>query len=200
MLEMFACTKFLFQFFRDRIHLCAAFGFRFTDEQAHDLANDFTNDHFVSLLQAVAGSKLQRFFVGDINTESLFQAFTGIVPKLQVEELGFNVQLQGERAREQLLQSIKRNSSLRKVTSNGLIRSGDATGKKLEHYMVRNSRMAEWIENPTTIPEKVWFRALHEASEMQPDVLYRALHAIAREISTAKTTRKRKRPQFYVPS
>jgi len=176
------------------------FRLEFTNEPRLNLANVFTNDQFVSILEAVAGSKLQRFYVGDINSEPFFQAFTGIVPKLQVEELGFSIQFQGERAREQLLQSIKRNSSLRKVTSRGLIRSGGATEKKVEHYMVRNSCMAEWIENPTTIPERVWFRALHKASEMQPDVLYRALHAIAREISTAKTTRKRKRPQFYVPS
>ena len=66
--------------------------------------------------------------------------------------------------------------------------------------MVRNSRMAEWIENPITIPERAWFLALHKISEKQPDVLYRALHAIAPEINCAKTKRKRKRPQLYVPS
>jgi len=78
----------------------------------------------------------------------------------------------------------------------------DADQTRLVFYADRNERLDQWMDNPETVEHKVWPDALKLVEKAGPNFLFRGLRSVLGGDSTGSRCgkRKRKRPQFYIPS
>ena len=73
---------------------------------------------------------------------------------------------------------------------------------RLTFFADRNERLDQWVDKTETVNRKVWPEALTLAEKAGPDSLFRGLRSVLESdhIMSTQSGRKRKRPQFYVPS
>lgn len=100
------------------------------------------------------------------------------------------------------LNALKSNLKLRSLTIGDLddgniipFFNSDAERDEHRFYMDRNRSLRDWIDNPSTVPEKeLWFRALRLAMLAGHDELYEALKAVfPSQIETIVEGRSKKR-------
>ena len=65
---------------------------------------------------------------------------------------------------------------------------------KLKFYLERNVRLAQWVENPATVPKDLWKEACTLAAKAGPSMLFRLLRKIGPEVLPVRG-RKRKRSE-----
>jgi len=51
--------------------------------------------------------------------------------------------------------------------------------QRLEFYYSRNERYAEWTENPSTVPAKLWPEALFLAQQASKESVFESLKALS---------------------
>jgi len=165
---------------------------------------------FRNLLRAVEKSKLDRFVIGIIDPQQqLFRALTQSIPVMRITELQVVVarNFWARNVKQDLLLAVMNNFSLRVVKGNvhnSIERFGedifdDDDKRTLVFCTDRNKRLDQWVDNPETVEQKVWPNALKLAEQAGANYLFWGLRAVLGDDST-RGGRKRKRPQFYVPS
>ena len=109
-----------------------------------------------------------------------------------------------ENAEHVLLQAVKNNFRLRSFRGErpGRELFNDDDKARLVFYANRNERLDQWVDKPeTVIDRKVWPEAFKLAEQAGPDSLFRGLRSVLEsDHMSSRSGRKRKRPQFYVPS
>ena len=105
--------------------------------------------------------------------------------------------------REGFLQAIRRNYIIQRVqctVGDHLNFFMDAHQSRLEYYLERNSKLAQWAENPETVPRELWQYALMLALKAGINSLHQSLLALSgQDIGLRQQSRKRKRPRYYKP-
>ena len=155
-----------------------------------------------NLLRAIERSKLKHFSIHVRRQPQLFGALIQSIPTMKVTELGLSSDFHLARdAAHDLLQAFKRNYRLQKVQHNF---RGDAFNvginqSRLDLYLERNKHLAQWVENPATVPQDLWPDAMKLALEAGESSLFASLRAVLGGDYAASVCgkRKRKRPQFY---
>ena len=166
----------------------------------NDLNTFFPGPTFGALLSVVGRSTLERFSIGNIQSEAHFQTLLNILPAMKTQELEFDLHRLlpvGANRQADVLRAVKQNFSLRslKATMSG----GDAFFTDddkvlLQFYIDRNKRLAQWVASPATVPRLLWPDALGLALEAGENSLYRSLQAVlGDEVESALGQRKRKR-------
>jgi len=163
------------------------------------------NGQFQNLLRAVEKSKLERFVIGDIGSHEQLRALADSIPLMRLKELkvGFSSYFGDENIEHVLLQAVKNNFSLRSIRGERRGRDlfDDDDKARLEFYADRNERLDQWVDNPETVDRKVWPEALKLEDQAGPDSLFRGLRSVLEsDYMSSRSGRKRKRPQFYLPS
>ena len=70
----------------------------------------------------------------------------------------------------------------------------------LQLYFDRNERLAQWVDNPMTVPRLLWPEAIELALEAGEDTLFQSLLALSgHALGSMQGKRKRKRPSYYKP-
>jgi len=165
-----------------------------------------TNDQFQKLLQAIEKSKLEHFAIGDVKSQQQLQTLTASIPLMRIKKLEIEVDrdFDDENIRQDLLRAVENNFSLRSVQGDrdGESIFDDDDETKLTFFADRNERLDQWVDNPETLERKVWPEALKLAEkEAIPNSLFRGLHSVLEsDHMSLPRGRKRKRPQFFVPS
>ena len=109
-----------------------------------------------------------------------------------------------ENIKQVLLQAVKKNFRLRFVQGDrdggSIFDDDDKT--RLTFFADRNERLDRWVDNPEQVDDqKVWPEALGLAEQAGPDSLFRGLRSVLEsDFVSLRAGRKRKRPQFYLPS
>ena len=163
-----------------------------------------------SLLRSIQGSKLERFsFHAAVDHQAqTFRALIRSIPAMKVMELEITTVQFVPRAithdlLQDLLQALKRNYSLQQVQHDFDPPEFDAADQsKLDLYLERNKRLAQWVENPATVPRHLWPDATKLALEAGESALFASLRTVLGSDYTSSLCgkRKRKRPQYYEAS
>ena len=175
------------------------------------VGNTPPNGQFQNLLRAVEKSKLERFAIGNIQSQQQLQALTASIPLMRIKELEVLVEGvlgENENGKQDLLLAVKNNFSLRSVKCNRYLNGSsdifnEVDKMRLVSYADRNKRLDQWVDNPEKVDDdrKVWPEALKLAEQAGPDSLFRGLRSVlGGDYVSLPAGRKRKRPQFSVPS
>jgi len=165
------------------------------------------NDQFRNLLRAIEKSKLEHFDIGSIQSLQQLRALAGSIPLMRIKNLHivFARNFDGGDPKPLLFQAIKNNFRLRCVQGNrddggSIFDANDKT--RLVFYANRNQHLARWVDNPEKVAaQKVWPEALKLAEKAGPNLLFCGLRSVLEsDYVSLPAGRKRKRPQFYVPS
>lgn len=70
------------------------------------------------------------------------------------------------------LEALKRNFSLLSVESSSL---DEAEKARLQFFLDRNTCLAQWVENPLTVPHRLWLEAMKVAMEAGEATLFQSL-------------------------
>ena len=169
------------------------FGFKTND--FHNLPNE----SFSIMCEAVAKSKLQSFSIGSVNDRGHCTALAHAIPSMKIREIviqfGFFGPNEMDRMKQRLCEAVKNNYTLQSVKCQmvplygGLEAWNDET---FQFYLKRNSRLAQWVENPATVPKHLWKEATTLATKAGPDTLFRLLRKIGPAV-LPEGSRKRKR-------
>jgi len=160
---------------------------------------------FSAFLNAVEKSKLEQLSFSKILSLQRLQMMAKSISTMKVKDLVLYFEYNGPGLEKALLEAVKKNSSLqsyRLVFDHPHSFHGIAIADaKWDQCLVRNKKMAEWIEKPSTITKCVWPDALASAAEVaDPSLLFQALRTVGSELGPSAGKRKRKRPSFYIPS
>jgi hypothetical protein len=140
------------------------------------------DQNFPRLLAAVERSPLERFSVGLISGYILMALITSI-PKMQVLTLELRLRRFLQNRKEDIIQAIKRNASLRTVVvkaENGIDDWFDDNDKMiLRSYSVRNHLLAQFENSMVAPPRAAWPEYLAVAGTTGPDTVFRILEALA---------------------
>jgi len=60
---------------------------------------------------------------------------------------------------------------------------------RLQFYLERNNRFAEWVKNPALVPRHLWYEALQLAVKAGEDTLFRGLRKVLGSIAMANQGR-----------
>jgi len=172
-----------------------------------------TEFQFGTLLRAIERSRLELFTIGMITTLQQLQTLTRSIPSMKLKELRVDFwddddeaedEFDQESIRQDLLQAVKNNFSLRGVKAffdddADLFENDKQT---LAFYANRNARLDQWVDNPEDIEQRqVWPEALGLAQRAGPDALFRGLRsALESDLTSLLGGRKRKRSQLDAPS
>jgi len=150
------------------------------------LERHFPRIQFEALLLAIQKSKLERFKIGDIQTQQQLQALTGSIPLMCVKELEVSfwrqVLRENTNPEQNLLLAIKNNFSLLSVKGemqhDDLFETAEDK-QRLAFYANRNESLDQWVNLPEMIKkQKVWPEALALAERAGPDALFRGLRSV----------------------
>jgi len=104
---------------------------------------------------------------------------------------------------EEFLDAFKSNYCLQSVQCkqdfNGQPWFSEANQARLEYYLDRNRKLAQWIANPKMVPRELWSYAIMLAMKAGANSLFQSLIALSEHGVGLKKGRKRKRPQYYKP-
>jgi len=163
------------------------------------------------LLHAVERSTLEHLFIGGLARTDL-GILQRSIPAFKLKHLVLKFRwawLVEPAEKQALIQAVKRNFNLRSVdpqmpTSNYRNESlfDDEQKQLLQVYFSRNEQLAEWIENPASVPRHLWPEALTLAMEAGEGSLFGSLRTVLGSDygSSISSKRKRKRPQHYTSS
>ena len=166
----------------------------------HDdmLAQNILNQNLVSLLEAIAESKLESVHIGRFNIQRHFTAVANFISSVKIRELV--IRFEGAEPHERdnmkpiLRQAVKNNFTLQsanfQVGNDDLFDASDQHGT-LQFYLDRNTRLAQWVENPAAVPKHLWKEALQLATKAGPETLFRLLRKIGPEVLPVSRKRKR---------
>lgn len=175
--------------------ICTALTHPSSSLRCLELNKTFAGDSFSPLLRAVANSKLKRFKFGTINSLQQLQSLTDIIPLLPIRELEiwfaaglFHGHRHAEETvRQDILRSVKKNFCLRSVVGSTIfvgplhrrpMFNRDEEQRRLAFFFSRNERLDQWIDNPTTLDQKLWPKALAVAAQAGRDKLYTSLRSV----------------------
>jgi len=164
--------------------------------------SDFRNspdDSFSNLCEAVANSKLHSFSIGSINDRGHCTALANAIPSMKVQKLVIRFAPQGYRRRDTISQMLRdavhNNYTLQSVKHQMVPWLGGPEGwddETLQFYVLRNIRLAQWVENPTSVPKHLWKEATTLAAQAGHTMLFRLLRKIGPAV-LPQGSRKRKR-------
>jgi hypothetical protein len=183
------------------------YSFELINADADDwsLCGFHTSQDFCQLLTAVESSPLERFAIGRIHSSEAFMALIPSIPKMQVETFELTLGDYLKDMKEGFMGAVKRNASLLTVVVN--IYGGDWLDnnndkRKLLSYSARNEFLSQWMENPTVVPKAAWSEYLAVAEITGPETVFRILLSLAPSLGPFEGVqrRKRRRPNFYLPS
>jgi len=135
-----------------------------------------------------------------------FETLVDKIRSLKVAELKLDIVTEsGMGAEELVLGALRRNYIVQRVEcieheseDNWL---SEANQSRLDFYLDRNRKLAEWVENPKLVPRELWQYAIMLALEAGINSLYQSLLALSGQvIGLRQQGRKRKRPRYYNPS
>jgi hypothetical protein len=132
-------------------------------------------------------------------------ALIASIPTMQVENLEFSIYSGFQHVKAGIVQAVKRNGSLRNVYANKeycLDWLDDGDSGKLISFTERNKLLVQWTENSTVVPKAAWSEYLVVAQTTGPNTVFSILRALAPSLGPfeGEQCRKRRRPDFYVPS
>ena len=163
-----------------------------------------------ALLGSIEKSNLERLDIGLLNPDAnLLQALTKCIRAMKVKELEFDIVPSARNMKQDLLEALKNNYSLRSVKGrvkdvfsfNDDALFNDDDESRLRNYADRNARLAEWVDSPATVPRYLWPEAMKLAMEAGEGSLFCSLRALSgSNIGSTPGRRKRKRPRYYEPS
>jgi len=137
---------------------------------------------FRFVLRAVAASKLKSLSVLNLENQRQVEVLADAIPSMKIRKLviyfGYSPSfIANLRLWKRILRrAVQNNFTLQSVESN---HANDAT---MEFYLARNTRLAEWLENPDTVPKHLWKEATTLATKTGPNSLYRVLRKIGPEV------------------
>ena len=110
-------------------------------------------------------------------------------------QFGFLGPNERDRMKQTLRQAVKNNFTLQSVKyqfgdRNPLDASED--DETLKFYLERNICLAQWVENPASVPKHLWKEAATVAAKAGPTMLFRLLRKIGPAVLPIRS-RKRKR-------
>jgi len=157
-------------------------------EEHEDDEFPFGNDiPHLTLLRAVANSKLNRFKIGVLVSQQHLQSLMVMIPSLRIKELEFATgsQLAEETVEQNVLRAVKDNFSLRSVRGFS-VPDPDAAiwrplyaqaedRRRLAFYFNRNECLDQWAENPGSLDRKLWATAVCLAKRAGQDTLFKSL-------------------------
>jgi hypothetical protein len=169
--------------------------------------NDESLDEAVlpQVLEAASKVELHHIFFRRIQSEAVFREIVTIIPKFRMQNLDIGCEVAGWNVtalKQQLKAAVKKNFCLRKVRCDSNLATDFLNyfdRLRVQFCMQRNSKLADWVENPSTIPKELWPYALKLAVEAGHEPLFRSLHSVAPETGSFQRSRKRKRPVYYDP-
>lgn len=148
-------------------------------------------------------SQLERLMVRGIAPENRpdhFQAIVQTIPLFKMKHILFDFQENAtDYFAERFLEVLKTNYLVQDVLC---IRQGqifhnwfsEQNGARLQRYLDRNQKLAQWTENPALVPRDLWSYAMMLALKAGMDSLYQSLLALSGEgIGLQRKRRKRKR-------
>ena len=162
----------------------------------------FPGTSFRSFLRAIVNSKLERFSIGCVEIHCS-EALLSSIPSLKVKELGIQVQRNPRLEGDEMVQAVMQNFFLQsvKVERYGENAIVEDCREQLKFCTDRNVRLAQWIDNPASVPRSLWPEALQLARKAGYDTLYSSLRQVLEsDFVSPQRGRKRKRPHYYAPS
>ena len=177
--------------------------FRYEDRSI----NSLSNQSFSNLCQAVAESKLESFSIGRLlYNQSQIQSLADTIPFMKIRTLVIRFQIRfqasgyhdlDQHMKQTLHQAVKNNFTLQSVKYQyGDDDQFDASAEDdtMKLYLQRNIRLAQWVEDPATVPKHLWKEATTLAAKAGPETLFRLLRKIGPEVlPVGGRGRKRKR-------
>jgi len=168
---------------------------------------------FRALLEAVAESKLESFAFGIGGVRSRLPMLEDAIPSMKIRELVI-FEYPGPHfidVKQTLRRAVKQNFTLQSVKYSEH-RFGNAGGtstlvdgsddddddETLKFYTMRNTRLAEWVEDPSTVPQHLWKQALALATKAGPEIFFRLLRKVGPEVLPVRPRHKRKRSEEVV--
>ena len=154
---------------------------------------------FRQLLLAIKKSQVKGLSIGLVVSQQHLNVLIRSIPAMKLRDLdvGIYYDINTPKNKTDLLQAFKRNFTLHNAkVCNASNREVFDEGEKelLKVYTDRNKRLAQWIENPSLIPTRLWPEALGLALEAGADSLYRSLLVVlGSDFVSAKRGKKRKR-------
>jgi len=166
---------------------------------------------FQSLMTGVANStRLEHFILGyfshfDAHQQNhYFRAAMNAIPSFKIKKLTLDFRgrrFESDENRSMFLEAIKSNYCIQSVYFEPIGWLRETNRSRLEFFLYRNRKLAEWVENPKLVPPELWPEALELALKAGKDALYRSLQALSGQgVGSKKRGRKRKWPQRHDPS
>lgn len=144
---------------------------------------------FHALMEAVKRSKLEDFtltFSEEAVSTSHVRILAESIPDMKIRKLKTRIQVEDD---AMLLEGLKRNFSIHSWDIAGL---DHRLNSRLQFYLDRNRRLAQWVDNPACVSRHLWPLAMHLAMQAGENTLYRSLQAVlGNEIESARGKRKR---------
>lgn len=159
------------------------------------------HDSFRLLLDAVTQSKLERLSLEWLSCVRHANELCHKIPEMKIKELYMELHRNLDRLEDlapAFLRALRRNFSIQSMDAyrGGRLLFEDAADEdKLAFFMSRNTRLADWVDNPTTIPQELWPQAMNLALQAGENVLFQCLRKLSGQaLGFVQGKRKRKRP------
>jgi hypothetical protein len=170
---------------------------------------DVSSDAFQALTTAFVSSRtrLERLFIGEIGgDDDRFPLLLNIFPLIQVKDITLSMAWRqwfenDEVDKERILEALKDNYIVEGVYFKPHHYNVDASlsgavQTRLNFYMERNRKLAQWVQNPMTVPRELWQYAMMLAIKAGANTLFQSLLALSgKGIGLKQRGRKRKRLQ-----
>jgi len=139
----------------------------------------FPGGRLVDLMNAVAsrGCKLERLLLGSLDAQQ-FQDLVTMIPHVKLRELQVHVMESLEPMKQDLLQAVRKNFSL-KLFQTDLFEDDQVFQTRIQFYLDRNIRLANWAKDPASVPQLLWSEAMKLALEAGYTCLFASLRALA---------------------
>jgi len=169
---------------------------RFHFEKKYYHETDASNQSFHDLCSAVADSKLESFSVGVITSLRLFQTLAETIPSMKVQKLVILFEIgegEWETIKQELLRIVKTQFTLQSLNyrRGGYLFDAADEDQTMKFYLERNTRLAQWVEDPSTVEKHLWKQAVTQAARAGPETLYRILRKVGPAVLPQSRKRKR---------
>jgi len=185
-------------------------------DQRSDFSKEIPIAVFRLLMRAISNStRLKSLFIGPIKIGAIHwreaefvQALMEAICLFKVEELMLTFEGGPQEGQEErLIEALRRNYTIQSVWCNCRTSAGDrnffteSSQSRLDFYLYRNKKLAEWVANPKLVPRELWPEAMKLALRAGKEALYQSLLALSEQgVGLHRKGRKRKRPRYYKPS
>jgi len=136
----------------------------------------------------------------DPDMEHCYQALLYAIPSFKITKL--TISFRKDVNENLLLETLKKNYKVQNVyceSGQSEINCLSIVGQaRLEFYLGRNRKLAQWVANPKTVPRLLWPEAMKLSLDAGEDSLYLSLQALSgHAIGIERGRRKRKCPPYY---